>query len=288
MRMAYLIMAHANRAGLEELLRALLPEGTADFAVVHADAGSQLWQELKRTGLNAGPRALLHPDPARVIWGHHSQVEAIHKLMEQALREGFDYAHSLSGVDWPVASRDRIAADIAAAPAQACFAEAVAGEQEDRMQDYRFDTRWLQIDPQRNRLAYAATWELRRMARLLGRVRGALGIERSRPLGTWHKGSCWWSLPEAAVRSTCQDLSGLIRSGRLRGTVCSDEHAVATSLARRWSGHLLPNRRFIDFPPGSSSPRVLTGADLPAIRASGAWFARKVDPALDDFYRALP
>ncbi len=39
--------------------------------------------------------------------------------------------------------------------------------------------------------------------------------------------------------------------------------------------------RFIDFPAGEPNPRTLTSADLTAITASGAHFARKFDPAVD-------
>ena len=87
---------------------------------------------------------------------------------------------------------------------------------------------------------------------------------------------------------TARDLAMLDEGGRLKGTVCADEHAVPTSLALRHAGRLQPNRRFIAFPPGQSSPRTLTAADLPAIRASGAWFIRKVDAAVDPFFHALP
>ena len=288
MRMAYLIMAHHDRAGLEALLRALLPQGSPDVAVIHADARSALWAELRQQPLAPDPRVHVLPDPVAVLWGHWSQVEAARRLIRAALTLGCDYAHSLSGVDWPVASRADILAAIAAQPPDACFIEAVPGVQEERMQDYRFDTRWLRIDPERDRLAYAATWELRRLARWAGSAQRALGRERSRPLGTWHKGSCWWSLPRAALESAERDLGSLLDGGRLHGTVCADEHALQTAVARRFADRLQPNRRFIDFPAGQSSPRVLTEADLPAIRASGAWFIRKVDAAVDPFFRALP
>lgn len=288
MRMAYLVMAHDNRPELEALLRALLPPGAPDIAIAHVDAGSALWRELRSTGLSEDPRVQLLPDPVRVIWGHWSQVEAARRLIEAALATGCDYAHTLSGADWLVVPREQLVAEIAAAPQDTCFAEAQPGLQEERMQDYRFDARWLRLDPARDKIAYAATWELRRAARWAGHLRRRLGHERSRPLGPWHKGWCWWSLPEAALRSTAQDLAMLLDSGRLAGTVCPDEHAVATSLAHRHPGKLQGYRRYIDFPAGSSSPRILTAADLPAIRASRAWFIRKVDARIDPFFRDLP
>ena len=288
MRMTYMIMAHDNRAGLEALVAALLPPGAPDVVIIHADAASGLWRDLQARPLACDPRVIVLPQPVRVRWGHRSQVSAQRLLIEAALEAGADYAHMLSGVCWPVASRATILADIAKAPPGTCFAEAVPGEQFGRMQDYRFDTRWLRVDPARDRLAYAATWELRRLARWAGALRQALGRARGMPLGPWHKGSSWWSLPASALATTARDLAMLDEGGRLKGTVCADEHAVPTSLALRQPGRLQPNRRFIAFPPGQSSPRVLTAADLPAIRASGAWFPRKVDAAVDPFFHALP
>ena len=288
MRMAWMIMAHNDRAGLEALVAALLPPGTPDVVIVHADAASDLWRDLQAHPLSADPRVIVLDNPVRVRWGHRSIVEVQRLLIEAALAAGVDHAHLLSGACWPVASRETIVADIVAAPPGTCFAEAVAGEQAERMQDYRFDTRWLRLDPARDRLAYAATWELRRLARWAGALRRALGRQRSQPLGPWHKGSGWWSLPAAALATTASDLAMLEDTGRLKGTVCADEHAVPTSLALRHPGSLRGNRRFIAFPSGQSSPRILTAADLPAIRASGAWFVRKVDAAIDSFFRHLP
>ncbi|HEX4847609.1 MAG TPA: beta-1,6-N-acetylglucosaminyltransferase, partial [Novosphingobium sp.] len=215
MRMAYLIIAHHDRAGLARLIGALLPPGAPDLAVIHADARSDLWVELRENPLSNDPRVHVLPDPVPVIWGHWSQVEAARRLIAAALRLGCDFAHTLSGVDWPVADRTRIIADIEAAPAGTCFVEAMPRVQEERMQVYRLDTRWLRLDPRRDRLAYAATWELRRLSRIGQHLADRLGMARSRPLGPWHKGSCWWSLPERALTQAEQDLGQLIANGRL-------------------------------------------------------------------------
>jgi hypothetical protein len=288
MRMAYLIMAHHDRAGLARLAKVLLPDGAPDRIVIHADARSALWRDLRHSPLSDDPRIHVLPDPVPVIWGHWSQVEGARRLMAAALSLGCDHAHLLSGVDWPVVSRERIIADIAAQPMGTCFIEAEPLIQQDRMQGFRFDTRWLRLDPTRDKIAYAATWELRRLARLGGYLREKLRTERSRPLGPWHKGSCWWSLPTAAMASSERDLRDLVTSRRLSGTVCADEHAMATAIACRFATLIQPNRRFIDFPPGLSSPRVLTRDDLPAIRQSGAWFMRKVDATIDPFFYQMP
>lgn len=284
MRMAYLIMAHHDRPALERLLHRLLAPGSPDFAVVHADAASPLWRDLQARPLDGPGRIMTIADPVAVRWGHWSQVEADRLLIEAALAEGCDYAHVLSGVDWPAVGRDTIVADIAAAGAQACFIEALPGVQEDRMQNWHPGSRWLRLDPQRDRLAYAAGWELRRIGRLADRIGAFLGLQRSRPYGRWRKGSSWWSLPLPALQTAARELAVLRGSGRLRWTACADEHAVQSIIAASYAGHLHDNKRFIHFDDGASSPRTLVAGDAPAIRASGAWFFRKVDAATDPFF----
>lgn len=284
MRMAYLILAHDDLPGLLALAQALLPPGSPDLVLIHADARSALCGQLG-DGAPSDPRIRVLAGPVAVRWGHRSQVEAARRLIDSAIASGCDFAHLISGQDWPVATRERIVADIAAETPGACFAEAEPGAQEERMQQFRIDTRWLRLDPARDRLAYAATWELRRATRMGARIARGLSLERSRPFGPWHKGSSWWSLPAPALRTLSADLALLTQTGRLRGTVCADEHAIPTALVRRFPDLLRPNRRFIAFPAGASSPRLLTRADEPAIRASGAWFARKVDDAVDPFFR---
>ena len=288
MRMAYLIVAHGDRTGLERLVSTLLPVDSPDQVIVHADARSGLWKELARGYLIDDPRVRVLSDPVPVIWGHWSQVEATRRLMQAAIACEVDYAHLLSGVDWPVADRAAIVSDIAAAPEGTCYIEAVPGMQEERMQTWRLDTRWLRPDRHSEKLAYILTWEMRRLSRYADGLRERLGHIRSRPFGPWCKGSCWWSLPRDALISGESDLRHLIRNGRLRGTVCADEHALPTVIAHRFAERLSGNRRFIDFAPGASSPRTLTRDDLPAIKAGNYWFARKVDAAVDPFFLDLP
>lgn len=284
MRMAYLILAHDGEAQLNALLDQLVPPGSPDIAIVHADRRSGLWQGLRAAPLGDPQRVRLIADPVAVRWGHWSQVAAILRLIEAALEVGCDYAHLISGADWPVASRDDITAALAATSAPPCHIEAVPGVQEERMQGFRFDARWLQLDPVRNRLAYAAAWELRRASRWIER----LSQPRSRPWGGWCKGSTWWSLPTDALQLLARELPPLIASGRLRGTLCADEHAIQTIVAAHFPERLADHRRFIVWPEGQSSPRLLEAADKQGMLAGGAWFARKVSLAHDPFFLDLP
>lgn len=282
MRMAYLILAHDGEAQLAALLDRLVPPGSSDIAIVHADRRSALWRSLRAAPPGEPQRVRLIADPVAVRWGHWSQVAAILRLIEAALEAGCDYAHLVSGADWPIANRDDIAARLSATPL--CHIEALPGLQEERMQGFRLDARWLQLDSVRNRLAYAAAWELRRASRWIEH----LGQQRPRPWGSWCKGSTWWSLPVDALRLLARELPPLIASGRLRGTLCADEHATQTIVAAHFPERLADNRRYIVWPEGQSSPRLLEAADQSAMLDSGAWFARKVALARDPFFLDLP
>ena len=286
MRFAYLIMAHDCAAQLDMLIERLLLQGEDDIAIVHADARSTLFQNLQERELR--PRTILVPDPVAVRWGHSSQVTAILKLIETALEHECDFAHYISGVDWPAASRDEVVAEIQSHEALPCCIEAVPGEIEERMQSFRLDTRWLRLDPKTDRVAYELTWQSRRVSRWIDDARRALGRERSRPFGPWHKGSSWWSLPREALRCIAEELPPLIASGRLAGTLCADEHVIQSLIARRFADRIACNRRFVDFERNASSPRWLDHEDLPAISASGSWFARKLSLDHDPFFLALP
>lgn len=283
MRMAYLILAHENEAQLERLIERLLPPGSPDVAIVHADRRSRLWQALRRRALPGNVR--LVRDPVAVRWGHWSQVAAVALLVHEARAAGCGYAHLLSGADWPAMGRDALAAQLSGS--DLCHIEVRRGHLEERMQTWRLDSRWLRLDPGRDQLAYAATWELRRISGWLDKARTRLGRERDRPWGTWCYGSQWWTLPADALDLLASELPRLLASGRLRGTLCSDEHVVPTLIAYAFPARLAGNRRFIRFPEGVSSPRLLDATDKPAITMEGAWFIRKICPEHDPFFLAL-
>ncbi|MCK9540876.1 MAG: beta-1,6-N-acetylglucosaminyltransferase [Novosphingobium sp.] len=287
MRMAYLILAHDDLAQLEMLVERLVPRDSPDVAIIHADRGSALWPGVRERWPEDGARVRIVRDPVAVRWGHWSQVAATERLVRAAHEADCDHAHFLSGADWPILSREAMARELAAQTLPACHIEALPGVQEDRMQCRRLDTRWLRLDRERDRIAYALTWELRRLSRWIDTGAALLGRERSRPYGQWRKGSCWWTLPREAIGLLARELPALIASGRLHGTLCCDEHVVPTIIAARFPDRIRPNRRYVDWSEGQSSPRVLDRSDAAEILASDAWFIRKVSARHDAFFREL-
>ena len=282
MKIAFLVLAHDKPRQLEHLARAVLGD-PRDEAIIPIDRKSALWREWGSLSLPANAR--LMADPVEVRWGHWSQVAATHLLVREALDSGCDAAHLISGADWPIAPREAVAAELAQGK---CHIEAEHCWLEARMQTYRLDTKWL-YPADRGPLANQALWELRRLARAGDRLRRMLGHCRPQPYGKWLYGSSWWSLPRDVLETVEAELGRLLASSRLAGTVCADEHAIPTIVGHFFADRLAPNRRFILWPDNVhiSNPLVLTSDHRSRIEASGAWFARKFDADIDDFFYSI-
>jgi hypothetical protein len=280
--MAYLILAHRDMDQLGELVTRLLRDDPLDRVVIHYDRGSPVSDdELRGFASRFGGAVSLTPR-MRCLWGHHSQVEAEWLLKKAAAELQIDYAHLISGQDWPVASK---AAMVAGIDPGACYVTFESPDLPERMDDYHFHDRMLGPDPHPTAYRYHLDMNLRRAARLYTRLRGP----RTCPFGpSWKKGSAWWSLPRQALDYAVPRIEGLIRTGRVRHTLCGDEHVIHTVMTYSPFAHQLQeNRRFIRWKPGTSNPELLRAADQPAIQASDAWFARKVDRNVDPFFLKL-
>ncbi len=282
MRMAYLILAHRDMDQLGALVTRLLRDDPEDRVVIHYDRGSPVSDEELQAFANRFGGAVSLTLRIRCLWGHHSQIEAEWLLKKAATELPIDYAHLISGQDWPVADKAAILAGLEPGAAYVTFESPDLSE---RMDDYHFHDRMLGPNPHPTAWRYHLDMNLRCSARLYTRLRGA----RTCPFGpSWKKGSAWWSLSQEALRYAAPRIESLIRSGRVRHTLCGDEHVIHTVMAYSpFATRLRENRRFIRWKPGTSNPELLRAADEPAIRASDAWFARKVDRNVDPFFLKL-
>lgn len=286
MRFAYLIMAHAAPEQLLALIDALAGGLEEDSIILHLDRRSALWREQRdRFAGHSSGRVSLIARPTAVLWGHHSIVEAQRLLLEAALASGCDYCHLISGADWPVVSRETIARDIARfGMRRPAFIDLLGDAQGERMDDWWFERRKLRLprfprlEENIERAQVRASWGFSRWYR-------ERGWQRRRYAGQpWLKGSGWWSLPRDIAADIHGEVVSLQRSGRLNFTQCSDEHVVPTLLVRRHGGRIEPGFRYIDWSAGGYHPKLLRREDRASIAASGAWFARKLDMQVDDFF----
>jgi hypothetical protein len=101
-------------------------------------------------------------------------------------------------------------------------------------------------------------------------------FDAGRPL---YIGSQWFSVSRRGselLRNA--DDPALLR--HMRRTILPDEAYFQTLVGRDVPAHLVgPNLRYIQWDAAAAHPRPVTLADLPAIEASGAHFARKFDMA---------
>lgn len=275
MRFAWLIIAHEDALQLRALVTRLCPPQSDDIVVVHIDRKSALWQATRGLFLTDLPQVRVISNPVAVRWGHSSQLAATRLLLAEALKQDFDVAHLVSGADWPIVSRQTIAAQAG----DRCWIESFPYLQTERMARFRLDAAMLQPNP-----AKPLAWYLARGLRALSK---AMLLQRSQPWGPWRKGSQWWSLPRDVCARVLAELDKGFASRRFAGTVCCDEHVIQTIVHHFFPDRIASNRRFIRWREGISSPVVLSGADWPQAQASGAWMARKLIRHIDPFFLAL-
>ena len=273
--MAWLVLAHESADQLRALLQRLVPAGNPDFAVVHIDRKSALWRETRGRFLADLPNVTVIARPVAVRWAHASQVAAIRLALRAALSRPFGHAHLISGMDWPLVSREAILADLSHTDGRDCLIEAEDGVQSWRMERISLHSRWLRPDPTRP-VAVRREWLLRRLS-------ARLPDRHFQPWGPWHKGSTWWSLPREVCARVDAELARPTARMALALTQCADEHAIQTIVAHHFPSRIAGPRRFISWT-GDWSPRTLTSADWPDAEASGAWLARKVSARVDPFF----
>lgn len=131
-------------------------------------------------------------------------------------------------------------------------------------------------------------------SRQLARLGGRLPRQWPTGLPSVRQGAVWWSLTGeglAYVLAAAEGHPALLAA--LQHAHCADEMVVPTLIADSPYGERVAQRYDLDpaaavgvsrhglhylrWRQGAWSPDWLTAADLPAIRASGAYFARKVD-----------
>jgi hypothetical protein len=290
MRFVHAIMAHNAADQLARLIDALLAPDTEDRVVLHIDRASALWRDQRhRFASHPSGRLRLVVDPARVRWGHWSQVEAQRRILRTALAEPFDHLHLISGADWPCVSRVRMVADIKGAGTPApVHADLWGEEQPRRMDDWWFEEpklhvpRWQWFNANADRAQVRFSWAATRWLHQRGFRRAQFDDQ------PWLKGSSWYSVPRDTAETLERETSALLDTGRLDFTQCSDEHVAPSILGRRFTARIVPARRYIDWGAGGDHPKLLRAEDRDAILGSGAWFARKVSAAVDDFFYTLP
>jgi hypothetical protein len=288
---AFLVASHTRPAQLARLAGRLLGDAERARVVVHHDPTGA---PLDRARL-AHPRLDFVPDPVPVRWGDFSQVAMFLRGARHALAAApFDWLVTLSGQDYPLRPVAELEAFLAAtgrdgfiegaAVAVPPLAHRLAGRADEFARRYLY--RWRAVAPGARRRAATAAWP-RRLQRDLPDGRLLVGTPRLRlPFDAafrCYRGADWVTLSRRAVVAAVAAADArpdLV--AHYRATVLPTESFLHTLLHNDPGLDLSHDyARFTRWRPGSAHPEVLTRADLEALRASPAFFARKFDVEVD-------
>ncbi|TWH52960.1 core-2/I-Branching enzyme [Rhodococcus rhodochrous J38] len=278
-RAAVLIQAHRH----PELFRTLVDSlrHPAIDIYLHIDATSDLEPFEDAVPEDDAVTYLRGAQRVDVHWGGLSQIEAMLALVRAARATGHDYDRFalLSGSDIRVAPLDHI------------------------LTAWASSTEFLRLD---RCLAAPGMRAPARVSRrhfpdrpggVLQHVSGRIP-RRVDTTVDLHQGSQWWALTAAAVdhvttfldrhpswlrfhrHTFCPDeivVHSILAASPLRDRIAQD-HTAGTDTDRL--ADPLHGMHYIDWSdPLAANPRLLTPADAPVLLASGAFFARKADPA---------
>lgn len=256
-----LVLAHHLPEQLGRLVARVRAD--ADLVVLHLDARADASAYLERAG---APDVLLQRRRLRTAWGSPAAVLAPLLGVEEALAAGAAPSHftQLTGQDYPIKPGGALRRFLAGHEGRS-FIRHVP----------------LPAPGPGNGLEAVE----RRHVRLPGGRSVALPGRRRVPRGhVPHKGSTSWTL----AREHAEWLLRLIRDDPryLRfwnRTRSPDELFFPTALANSPHRDALASRNLheIDWSAGGAHPATVTGAQLPRLRASPAFFTRKVDPRVD-------
>ncbi|GAB3897689.1 beta-1,6-N-acetylglucosaminyltransferase [Larkinella knui] len=262
MKLAHLILAHAQPDQLDRLIQAL-QHPDADF-YIHVD---------RKTDLEAFRNLLKHRNVyfvkkrEKVYWGAYSMVQATLNGFEEIIASGvpYGYINLLSGQDYPLKSPDFIHD----------FLEKQAGTQ---FMDYLSVMKeWQEAIPRvkKYHLIHYSIPGKYALEKLLNTV---LPERKSPEKLTFVGRSQWFTITFEAVKYIVRYLKEHPNVSRFfKMTWGVDELVFQTLL---YNSAFKPamrndNLRYIDWSEGKASPKTLTVADEALLRSSGKLFARK-------------
>ena len=275
---AYLIMAHQHFDLLGRLVRAL-DSASAGF-YIHIDRRAAGFDEQK---LRQGVRGQIHVYRRyAVTWGADSQIRAEQLLLENAVKDGYDWYHLLSGVDIPLKPRTQIEAFFE--NRSESFLQIRPGENApetmERVQ-YYYPLQGKIGRPRANGgLAYGA---LQQLSYECIKLQRALGVDRTKNAPfAYVRGANWFSITHELAAYVVGKRKEIARY--FYHSLNADEMFVQCLAAASPYPVVNDCLRLIDWQRtehDGCSPHTFTMADWAILEASDKLFARKFDPAVD-------
>jgi Core-2/I-Branching enzyme len=271
---AVAVLSHTRPAQVARLV-SRLECGTNTMVAVHHDPRGEPLR------LRPSSSVALVPDPVSCPWGRLGIVAAIRRSLEwlRANVPTLSWALVVSGQDYPIRTMASIEAELAAARCDAFLRHfRLDGDPADDVHPWQTTVRRRYL--YRRRLPATARslslpWPRRNP------FSGNVGL---------YAGDIWVNLSARAVDKVLDSPLNAPMLQYLRRSPNPDE-AWAVSVALNGDPELAvvnDRRRYIRWPPRSRHPAALGPADLTDLRASSAFFARKVDLTVwPDAYDAL-
>jgi hypothetical protein len=271
---AVAVLSHTRPAQVARLV-SRLECGTNTMVAVHHDPRGEPLR------LRPSSSVALVPDPVSCPWGRLGIVAAIRRSLEwlRANVPTLSWALVVSGQDYPIRTMASIEAELAAARCDAFLRHfRLDGDPADDVHPWQTTVRRRYL--YRRRLPATARslslpWPRRNP------FFGNIGL---------YAGDIWVNLSARAVDKVLDSPLNAPMLQYLRRSPNPDE-AWAVSVALNGDPELAvvnDRRRYIRWPPRSRHPAALGPADLTDLRASSAFFARKVDLTVwPDAYDAL-
>jgi len=272
--LAVAVLSHTRPAQVARLV-SRLESGSNTVVAVHHDPRGEPLQ------LRPSSSVALVPDPVSCPWGRLGIVAAIRKSLGwlRANVPTLSWALVISGLDYPIRTMASIESELAAARCDAFLRHfRLDCDPADDVHPWQTTARRRYL--YRRRLPASARslslpWPRRNP------FRGNVGL---------YAGDVWVNLSARAVHKVLDSPLNDPMLRYLRHSPNPDE-AWGVSVALNGEPDLVvmnDRRRYIRWPPRSRHPAALVPADLPNLRASNAFFARKVDlAAWPEAYDAL-
>lgn len=273
MKIAILIHVHQDPQQLVRLVDRLLHPDVDIYVNVDAKANTADFRSVLDN------RVHFIKNSIEVTWGRFSQVQQILNSFQEIRDSKIEYSHILfiSGQDYPLQSIDQIIQFL--------------GENKDKsFIDYHLVSKdkndeWRNVIHRRFEYWYFLPSNDIRANGFVRKLYKLVGYKRKYPTDDIYYGACWFTLTSDAVDyllDYIQSNPSVIKF--FQHTGCADELFFQSILLNSPLRDQMVNNhyRYIDWEKGGNRPKDLTVSDYDRIKESDAWFARKINPQIDN------
>ncbi|MGV3505111.1 MAG: beta-1,6-N-acetylglucosaminyltransferase [Adhaeribacter sp.] len=266
MRIAHLIIAHKEPDQVERLVKRITHADCDVF--IHLDKKTAL-AEFGR--LQRQPRVQFIRDRQLIRWAGYSFTRAILTGIKEVLEAGdYDFINLMSGQEYPLQSMEALLAFLGRHPGRTFMSYETP------------DSPWWQQNMSRVAHYHSTDFQFKGQYLLQSWINRLLP-DRTFPLGyALYGGNCsmYWTISRACAQYVTDFMHQHPEVERFaRYTWAPDEFLIPTILLNSPLRDQVVNNnlRYIDWSQGGPNPKFLGTGDLPALRRSPAFFARKFD-----------